>query len=143
MPIKARTDMLATGIRTPVGIKLFGNDLEQLDALATEIEAVVREVPGTTSAFAERLTRAYYLDITPDLGRLAQYGVTLGAVQDMVAAALGGEIVTTILHGRERFSAIVRSPPELRDDHHRIGPQLLVAEPAAPPVNSEQSTAGK
>src|SRR3546814_15851353 len=62
MPIKARTDMLATGIRTPVGIKLFGNDLEQLDALATEIEAVVREVPGTTSAFAERLTGAYYLE---------------------------------------------------------------------------------
>src|SRR3546814_21085804 len=65
-PSKARTDMLATGIRTPVGIKLFGTDLEQLDALATEIEAVVREVPGTTSAFAERLTGAYYLDITPD-----------------------------------------------------------------------------
>src|SRR3546814_4107052 len=116
MPIKARTDMLATGIRTPVGIKLFGTDLEQLDALATEIEAVVREVPGTTSAFAERLTGAYYLDITPDLPSLAQYGVTLGEVQDVVAAALGGEIVTTILQGRERFSAIVRYPRELRDD---------------------------
>src|SRR3546814_379266 len=134
MPIKARTDMLATGIRTPVGIKLFGNDLEQLDALATEIEAVVREVPGTTSAFAERLTGAYYLDITPDLGRLAQYGVTLGEVQDVVAAALGGEIVTTILQGRERFSAIVRYPRELRDDPHRIGTQVLVAVPGGAQV---------
>src|SRR3546814_13575256 len=108
MPIKAGNDRLATGIRPPWGIKLFGNALEQLDALATEIEAVVREVPGTTSAVAERLTGAYYLDITPDLGRLAQYGMTLGDVQDVVAAALGGEIVTTILQGRERFSAIVR-----------------------------------
>ena len=134
MPIKARTDMLATGIRTPVGIKLFGTDLEQLDALATEIEAVVREVPGTTSAFAERLTGAYYLDITPDLGSLAQYGVTLGEVQDVVAAALGGEIVTTILQGRERFSAIVRYPRELRDNPHRIGSQVLVPVPGGAQV---------
>ncbi len=134
MPIKARTDMLATGIRTPVGIKLFGTDLEQLDALATEIEAVVREVPGTTSAFAERLTGAYYLDITPDLPSLAQYGVTLGEVQDVVAAALGGEIVTTILQGRERFSAIVRYPRELRDDPHRIGSQVLVPVPGGAQV---------
>jgi Cu(I)/Ag(I) efflux system membrane protein CusA/SilA len=134
MPIKARTDMLATGIRTPVGIKVFGNDLEQLDAVATEIEAVVREVPGTTSAFAERLTGAYYLDITPDLRRLAQYGVTPGEVQDVVAAALGGEIVTPILQGRERFSAIVRYPRELRDDPHRIGTQVLVPVPGGAQV---------
>ena len=134
MPIKARTDMLATGIRTPVGIKVFGSDLEQLGALATEIEAVVRKVPGTTSAFAERLTGAYYLDITPDLGSLAQYGVTLGEVQNVVAAALGGEIVTTILQGRERFSAIVRYPRELRDDPHRIGSQVLVPVPGGAQV---------
>ncbi len=126
--------MLATGIRTPVGIKVFGTDLEQLDALATEIEAVVREVPGTTSAFAERLTGAYYLDITPDLGRLAQYGVTLGEVQDVVAAALGGEVVTTILQGRERFSAVVRYPRELRDDPHRIATQVLVPVPGGAQV---------
>ncbi|WP_297832415.1 efflux RND transporter permease subunit, partial [Thermomonas sp.] len=134
MPIKARTDMLATGIRTPVGIKVFGTDLEQLDALATEIEAVVREVPGTTSAFAERLSGGYYLDITPDLGSLAQYGVSLGEVQDLVAAALGGEMVSTILQGRERFSAIVRYPRELRDDPHRIGTQVLVPVPGGAQV---------
>src|SRR3546814_20569657 len=73
MPIKARTDMLATGIRTPVGIKLFGTDLEQLDALATEIEAVVRDVPGTTRAFAARLTGPYYLQLTPPLPSPAPY----------------------------------------------------------------------
>jgi Cu(I)/Ag(I) efflux system membrane protein CusA/SilA len=134
MPIKARTDMLATGIRTPVGIKIFGNNLDQLEALATEIEAVVRQVPGTTSAFAERLTGAYYLDITPDLASLAQYGVTLGEVQDVVAAALGGEMVTTILQGRERFSAIVRYPRELRDDPQRIGTQVLVPVPGGAQV---------
>lgn len=134
MPIKARTDMLATGIRTPVGIKVFGNDLEQLDALATEIEGVVRGVPGTTSAFAERLTGAYYLDVVPDLGSLAQYGVSLGEVQDLVAAALGGEMVSTILQGRERFSAIVRYPRELRDDPHRIGTQVLVPVPGGAQV---------
>jgi Cu(I)/Ag(I) efflux system membrane protein CusA/SilA len=134
MPIKARTDMLATGIRTPVGIKVFGNDLKQLDALATEIEGVVRGVPGTTSAFAERLTGAYYLDITPDLLSLAQYGVSLGEVQDLVAAALGGTMITTILQGRERFSAIVRYPRELRDDPHRIGTQVLVPVPGGAQV---------
>jgi hypothetical protein len=95
---------------------------------------VVREVPGTTSAFAERLTGAYYLDITPDLRSLAQYGVTLGEVQDVVAAALGGEMVTTILQGRERFSAIVRYPRELRDDPHRIGTQVLVPVPGGAQV---------
>src|SRR3546814_3860439 len=97
--------------------------------MATEIDAVSREGPGTTSPFAERLAGAYYLDITPDLPSLAQYGVTLGEVQDVVAAALGGEIVTTILQGRERFSAIVRYPRELRDDPHRIGNQVLVPVP--------------
>jgi Cu(I)/Ag(I) efflux system membrane protein CusA/SilA len=134
MPIKARTDMLATGIRTPVGIKLFGRDLEELDVLATRIGTVVREVPGTTSAFAERLTGGYYLDIAPDLHRLAQYGVTPGEVQDVVAAALGGKMVTTIIQGRERFSAIVRYPRELRDDPSRIGTQVLVPVPGGAQV---------
>lgn len=134
MPIKARTDMLATGIRTPVGIKVFGDNLEQLDALATEIEGVVSQVPGTTSAFAERLTGAYYLDITPDPLALAQYGVTQGEVQDVVAAALGGEVVTTMIQGRQRFNAVVRYPRELRDDPYRIGTQVLVHTPSGAQV---------
>ena len=129
MPIKARTDMLATGIRTPVGIKVFGRDLTELEALAKQVEAVVRTVPGTASAYAERLTGGYYLDIDPDLPRLAQYGVTLGELQDVVAAALGGEMVTTMVEGRERFGVIVRYPRELRDDARRIAAQVLVPTP--------------
>ena len=129
MPIKARTDMLATGIRTPVGIKVFGKDLVGLEKLAVEIEAAVRRVPGTSSAFAERLTGGYYLDIDPDPERLAQYGITIGQMQDVVSSALGGERVTTLLDGRERFGVIVRYPRELRDDPHRIAAQVLVSTP--------------
>ena len=126
MPIKARIDMLATGIRTPIGIKVFGRDLAQMETLARQIEAAVRKVPGTTSAYAERLTGGYYLDVEPDRARLAQYGVTPGELQDVVAAALGGEMVTTLVQGRERFGLIVRYPRELRDDPQRIADNVLV-----------------
>ena len=134
MPIKARTDMLATGIRTPVGIKVFGSNLAELEKVALEIEAAVRTVPGTTSAFAERLTGGFYLDIDPDLARLAQYGITIGEVQDIVSAALGGERVTTLLDGRERFGVIVRYPRDLRDDPHRIATQVLIPTPGGAQV---------
>ncbi|TBR09850.1 MAG: efflux RND transporter permease subunit [Lysobacter sp.] len=127
MPIKARTDMLATGIRTPVGIKVFGRDLGELEELSRQIEASVRKVPGTTSAYAERLTGGYYLDIDPDLDRLAQYGLTVGDVQDVVGTALGGEMVTTMVQGRERFGLIVRYPRELRGDPANIGRNVLVS----------------
>ena len=126
MPIKARTDMLATGIRTPIGIKVFGTDLEQMAGLARAIERAVRTVPGTTSAYAERLTGGYYLDVQPDLRQLARYGLTVGEVQDVIAAALGGEMVTTTVEGRERFGVIVRYPRELRDDPQSIGRDVLV-----------------
>jgi len=126
MPIKARTDMLATGIRTPIGIKVFGTDLEQMAALARAIEKTVRAVPGTTSAYAERLTGGYYLDVQPDLRELARYGLTVGEVQDVIAASLGGEMVTTTVEGRERFGVIVRYPRELRDDPQSIGRDVLV-----------------
>lgn len=126
MPIKARTDMLATGIRTPIGIKVFGTDLGEMERLAKEIEAAVREVPGTTSAYAERLTGGFYLNIEPDLRRLARYGLTVGDVQDVIAAALGGEMVTTTVEGRERFGVIVRYPRELRDSPESIATQVLV-----------------
>ncbi len=129
MPIKARTDMLATGIRTPVGIKVFGTHLEGLEKVAREIEAAVRRVPGTTSAFAERLTGGYYVDVDPDLDRLAQYGLTVADVQDVVSTALGGERITTLLDGRERYGVIVRYPRDLRDDPDRIATQVLVSTP--------------
>jgi Cu(I)/Ag(I) efflux system membrane protein CusA/SilA len=127
MPIKARTDMLATGIRTPIGIKVFGTDLAEMERLAKRIEAVVRNVPGTTSAYAERLTGGFYLDIEPDLRRLARYDLTVGEVQDVIAAALGGEMVTTTVEGRERFGVIVRYPRELRDSPEAIATQVLVS----------------
>jgi Cu(I)/Ag(I) efflux system membrane protein CusA/SilA len=126
MPIKARTDMLSTGIRTPIGIKVFGTDLAEMERLAKEIERVVKAVPGTTSAFAERTTGGYYLDIEPDGVALARYGITVGDVQDVVATALGGEMVTTTVEGRERFGVGVRYPRELRDSPDAIARNVLV-----------------
>ncbi|OGT54740.1 MAG: cation transporter [Gammaproteobacteria bacterium RIFCSPHIGHO2_12_FULL_63_22] len=127
MPIKARTDMLSTGIRTPIGIKVFGTDLAEMERLAKQIESAVRAVPGTTSAYAERLTGGYYLDVEPDLRQLARYGLTVGEVQDVIAASLGGEMVTTTVEGRERFGVIVRYPRELRDDPQAIARDVLVS----------------
>ncbi|HMM71947.1 MAG TPA: efflux RND transporter permease subunit, partial [Rhodocyclaceae bacterium] len=88
MPIRARIDMLSTGIRTPIGIKVFGKDLDEIERVAKAIEAVVRGVPGTTSAFAERVTGGYYLDIEPDRAQLARYGLAVGELQDVIGTAL-------------------------------------------------------
>ena len=129
MPIRARIDMLSTGIRTPIGIKLFGRSYEEMDRVAKQIEAVVRKVPGTTSAFAERVIGSYYLNIEPDREEIARYGLTIGEVQDVIASALGGESVTTTVEGRERFAVNVRYPRELRDDPQSIATEVLVAAP--------------
>ncbi|MDP3512792.1 MAG: CusA/CzcA family heavy metal efflux RND transporter, partial [Sulfuritalea sp.] len=126
MPIKARIDMLSTGIRTPIGIKVFGKDLGEMEKLAREIEAVVKQVPGTTSAFAERITGGFYLDITPDREQLARYGLAVGDLQDVIGTALGGELVTTTVEGRERFGVQVRYPRELRADPQQIAREVLV-----------------
>ncbi len=126
MPIKARLDMLATGIRTPIGIKVFGKDLEGIERVAKDIEAAVKNVPGTTSAFAERITGGYYLDIVPDRESLARYGLAVGDLLDVISTALGGEMVTTTVEGRERFGVIVRYPRELRSDPQQIAREVLV-----------------
>ena len=126
MPIKARIDMLATGIRTPIGIKVFGKDLGEIEKLAKAIEQVVKSVPGTTSAYAERVTGGYYLDIEPDRLALARYGLAVGELLDVVGTALGGEMVTTTVEGLERFGVAVRYPRELRQDPHAIATQVLV-----------------
>ncbi len=126
MPIKARLDMLATGIRTPIGIKVFGKDLGEMEKLAKQIEAVVKQVPGTSSAYAERLTGGFYLDIVPDRAQLARYGLSVGEVLDVIGTALGGEMVTTTVEGRERFGVTVRYPRELRSDPERIAREVLV-----------------
>ncbi len=126
MPIRARIDMLSTGIRTPIGIKVFGKDLAEMERVAREVEAVVKQVPGTTSAYAERITGGYYLDIEPDRAQLARYGLTVGEVQEVIAQALGGEMVTTTVEGRERFGVTVRYPRELRGDPESIARNVLV-----------------
>ncbi|MBN9563505.1 MAG: efflux RND transporter permease subunit [Alphaproteobacteria bacterium] len=126
MPIKARIDMLSTGIRTPVGVKVFGPDLHELERLAGEVERVVHSVPGTTSAFAERLEGGRYVEIEPDRAAAARYGLSVDDIQKVVAAALGGETVTTTVEGRERYGVNVRYPRGLRDDPQAIASQVLV-----------------
>ncbi len=126
MPIKARIDMLATGIRTPVGVKVFGTDLGEMERVARQIEAAVRTVPGTTSAFAERIIGGYYLNIDPDRVQLARYGLMITDVQDVIATALGAEAVTTTVEGRERYTVSIRYPRELRSDPQSIATQVLI-----------------
>jgi Cu(I)/Ag(I) efflux system membrane protein CusA/SilA len=126
MPIKARTDMLSTGIRTPIGIKIFGKNLDEMEKLAKQIEAVVKTVPGTTSAFAERITGGFYLNIEPDREQLARYGLNVGDLLDVVGTALGGEMVTTTVEGRERYGVTVRYPRELRSDPQQIAREVLI-----------------
>jgi Cu(I)/Ag(I) efflux system membrane protein CusA/SilA len=126
MPIKARIDMLATGIRTPIGIKVFGKDLAQIERVAKEVEAAVQRVPGTTSAYAERLTGGYYIDIEPDRAALARYGLSVGDLQEVIGTALGGEMITTTVEGLERYGVVVRYPRDFRSDPHAIASQVLV-----------------
>jgi Cu(I)/Ag(I) efflux system membrane protein CusA/SilA len=120
MPIKARTDMLTTGVRTPVGIKVYGNDLAEIQRVGERLEQVVRTVPGTRSVFAERVTGGYFLDIEPKREQLARYGLTIAMLQDVVMGAVGGENITTTVEGRERYSVNLRYPRELREDPERI-----------------------
>jgi Cu(I)/Ag(I) efflux system membrane protein CusA/SilA len=126
MPIKARIDMLSTGIRTPIGIKVFGKDLDEMEKLARQIETVVKTVPGTSSAFAERITGGLYLNIEPDRTQLARYGLAVGDLLDVVGIALGGEMVTNTVEGRERYGVTVRYPRELRSDPQQIAHEVLV-----------------
>jgi Cu(I)/Ag(I) efflux system membrane protein CusA/SilA len=126
MPIKARIDMLSTGIRTPIGVKVFGPDLNVLERLGAEVERAVLAVPGTATAYAERLGGGYYLQIAPDRTALARYGLSMEAVQEVIAIALGGEPLTTTVEGRERYSVIVRYPRDFRSDPQAIASQILV-----------------
>ncbi|UYO41037.1 CusA/CzcA family heavy metal efflux RND transporter [Rhodopseudomonas palustris] len=130
MPIKARIDMLSTGIRTPVGVKVIGTDLVEIDRLAKQVEQVVKTVPGTSSAYAERTIGGYYLEIVPDRTALARYGLAIQDVQDTIATALGGQTVTTTVEGRQRFTVNMRYPRELRDDPQGIARDVLVPLPA-------------
>jgi Cu(I)/Ag(I) efflux system membrane protein CusA/SilA len=129
MPIRARIDMLSTGIRTPVGVKVFGKDLGEIENLSRQIEAVIRKVPGTTSAYAERVIGGYYLNVDPDRTQLARYGLMVDDVQNVIATALGAEPVTTTVEGRERYSVSVRYPRDFRSDPQAIASQVLLPLP--------------
>ena len=116
MPIKTRIDMLATGIKTPIGIKVMGPDLDSLTAIAQRIEIAVKPLPGTRSVYAERVTGGNYLDIDIDRFKAAAQGLTVGDVQDVIKTAIGGMSFTSTIEGRERYPISVRYPRELRDD---------------------------
>ncbi len=126
MPIKARIDMLSTGIRTPVGIKVIGRSLADIETAARQIESVLRKVPGTASAFSERIGGGYYLTILPDRQALARYGLSIAQVQDVIAMALGGERITTTVEGRERYAVNIRYPRDYRSDPQTIAQQVIV-----------------
>ena len=130
MPIKARIDMLSTGIRTPVGVKVIGTDLAEMERLAKQIEAVVRKVPGTTSAFAERIGGSYYLNIMPDRAELARNGISIADFQEAIGMALGGEAVTTTVEGRQRYSVNLRYPRGFRDSPDTIAREVLIDSPS-------------
>ena len=116
MPIKTRIDMLSTGIKTPVGIKVVGDNLDTLQALGKQIEAVMRGLPGTQSAFAERVAGGNYLDFEIDRQAVARYGLTVGDVQDIIATALGGQNITQAVEGLARYPVNLRYGRELRDN---------------------------
>ena len=140
MPIKARIDMLSTGIRTPVGIKVFGADVTQIEAIGTRLEEILRQVPGTRSVFAERAAGGYFVDVDLNRGALARFGLSVGAVQDVIMSAVGGENVTTTIEGRARFPVNVRYPRALRDDLDRLG-QVLVMTPSGAQIPLSQLAA--
>ncbi len=137
MPIKTRIDMLATGIKTPVGIKVAGPDLAVLQDLAVEIEGILKEVPGTLSAYAERVVGGNYLDFDIDRREIARYGLTVGDVQDVIESAIGGVNVTTTVEGLERYPVNLRYPRELRDNIAALR-RVLVPTPSGAQVPLEQ-----
>jgi len=129
MPIRARIDMLSTGIRTPVGVKVYGTDLGEIEKVARQVEAVLRNVSGTSSAYAERVIGGYFLDITPDRSALGRYGLSVGDVQEVISMALGAEVITTTVEGRERYGVAIRYPRALRSDPQAIAREVHVALP--------------
>jgi copper/silver efflux system protein len=128
MPIKARIDMLSTGIRTPVGIKIQGADVKEIERIGVKLESILAKVPGTRSAFAERTAGGYFLDITPKRDELAQYGLTEKDAFTVIQSAVGGEVISTTVEGRERYSINVRYARAFREDLTKLR-RVLVPTP--------------
>ncbi len=136
MPIKARLDMLATGIRTPVGIKVLGPNLDQLEKIGLQIEHYMKSIPGTRSVYAERVTTGYFLDITMKREEAARYGLTVQDVQDVIESAIGGMDLTTTIEGRERYPVNVRYARELRGNIEQLKRVLVPIAPMGGPVQA-------
>jgi Cu(I)/Ag(I) efflux system membrane protein CusA/SilA len=132
MPIKARIDMLSTGVRTPVGIKILGSDLAVINKLGEELEGVLTAVPGTRSVYSERTTGGLYLDIIPNRQAIARYGLNVEDVLELVETAIGGMAVDRTVEGRERYSINVRYSRELRDDPEKLKRLLVPTNPMQP-----------
>jgi len=135
-PVRTRIDMITTGIRTPVGIKVLGPDLQTIERIGLSLEKVLQEVPGTRSAFFERVTGGYYLDFVVNREEAARYGLSVGEVNDIVESAIGGKNVTTTVEGRERYPVNVRYARELRDDLEKLR-RVLVPAPTGAQVPLE------
>jgi Cu(I)/Ag(I) efflux system membrane protein CusA/SilA len=129
MPIRTRIDMLSTGIKTPVGIKIAGADLKELERIGTEVEAVVRKVPGTASAFAERVTGGRYIEFEIDRDAIARYGLTIGDVQDVLSVALGGMPLTTTVEGLQRYTINLRYDRDFRSDLDSLKRDIVIPTP--------------
>jgi Cu(I)/Ag(I) efflux system membrane protein CusA/SilA len=125
MPIKARVDMLTTGIRTPVGIKIYGADIKKIEDLGTQIEALLPKVQGTRSVFSERTSGGYFLDFKWNRDELARYGLSIDDAQDVIMSAIGGENVSTTIEGRERYPINVRYMRDYRSDPDKLGRVLV------------------
>jgi Cu(I)/Ag(I) efflux system membrane protein CusA/SilA len=133
MPIRNRIDMLTTGIRTPVGIKVFGADLKTIENVGKQLEQIVGRVPGARSVYGERVSGGYFVDFDIDRAAIARYGLTIDDVQQTIMTAIGGENVSTTIEGRERYPINVRYPRELRDEMDKLG-RVLVATPNGSPI---------
>jgi Cu(I)/Ag(I) efflux system membrane protein CusA/SilA len=134
MPIKTRIDMLSTGIKTPVGIKIAGSELAELERIGAEVEAVVRKVPGTASAFAERVMGGRFIEFEINRDAIARYGLTIGDVQDVLSVALGGMPLTTTVEGLQRYTVNLRYDRDFRSDLHALKEDIVIPTPAGAQV---------
>ncbi|MGC2062185.1 MAG: CusA/CzcA family heavy metal efflux RND transporter [Thermodesulfovibrionales bacterium] len=142
MPIKARTDMLSTGIRTPVGVKIMGPKLDEIDRIGMEIEQAIKDIKGTRSVYAERVTTGYFLDIAVNREAAARYGLAVGDVQEIIEVAVGGMNLTTTIEGRERYPVNLRYARELRSSPEMLKRILVPVMMNANAAGSSASDAG-
>jgi Cu(I)/Ag(I) efflux system membrane protein CusA/SilA len=133
MPIKNRIDMLSTGVRTPIGIKVLGSDINEIERIGIQLEGIIRNIPGTRSVYAERTAGGYFLDFDLKRDQLARYGLSIHDAQMTISSAIGGEDVTETVEGQERYSVNVRYPSELRDSMEKLK-HVLIATPSGAQV---------